>query len=193
MKKNLLFALFIAATALFSACGSSTDETAATNENEIELDTAKFLKDLADLEARIDHSLDIPSETDLKQAIVSFQDYAAIFPDDPKSPDYLLKASDFAHMLTQYEKSVKILDQIIANYPTYKKMEDVKYNRASHLDFELRDTTKAKLAYQTFIEEYPNSPLVSDCKSRIENIRYSLEELFEKFEAENAAGANQLP
>jgi len=193
MKKNLFFALFIAGTALFSACGSSTDESAATNGNEIELDTAKFLKDLADLEARIDHSLDIPSETDLKQAIVSFQDYAAIFPDDPKSPDYLLKASDFSHMLTQYEKSVKILDQIIANYPTYKKMEDVKYNRASHLDFELRDTTKAKLAYQSFIEEYPNSPLVNDCKSRIENIRYSLEELFEKFEAENAAGANQLP
>ncbi len=193
MKKKLFFAIALIGIALMSGCNGSGEEQTNTNETAIDLDTTKFLKDLAELESRIDNSPDIPQESDLKQAITAFQDFASIFPDDAKSPDYLLKASDFSHLMGQYEKSVKLLDQIIAKYPDYKRMEDVKYNRASHLDFELRDTTKAKLAYQAFIEDYPNSPLVNDCKSRIENIRYSLEELFEKFEAENSTSQNQLP
>jgi outer membrane protein assembly factor BamD (BamD/ComL family) len=60
-------------------------------------------------------------------------------------------------------------------------MEDVVYNKASHLDFELRDTTNAKIAYQEFIDKYPNSDFVDDAQSRIKNISYSLEELSEKF------------
>ena len=128
----------------------------------------------------------------MKEAITAYKDFAAIFPEDPKAADYLLKASDFSYMVGQNEKSVKILDQIIRDFPDYKRMEDVKYNRASHLDFELRDTTAAKEAYQAFIDEYPNSPLVNDCKARIPMIRYSAEELIEKFQAD-AAAQNQLP
>ena len=60
-------------------------------------------------------------------------------------------------------------------------MEDVMFNKASHLDFELRDTTQAKELYQEFITKYPNSELVDDAQSRIENISLSLDELVEKF------------
>ena len=134
-------------------------------------------------------------EKDIEDAITRFQDFAALFPEDPKAPDYLLRASDLALISDQPQKSVKLLNRIINDYPDYPKMEDVKYNRASHLDFELRDTTKAKEAYQEFIDTYPNSPLINDCKSRIENIQYSLEELTEKFmnELEESGAENELP
>jgi outer membrane protein assembly factor BamD (BamD/ComL family) len=91
----------------------------------------------------------------------------------------------------QVEKSVKILNRIVEEYPDYSRMEDVMFNKASHLDFELRDTTQAKVAYQEFIDRYPDSELRDDAESRIENIQYSLEELAEKFILEMEAGENQ--
>tara|TARA_B110000046_G_C13011965_1_gene407050 strand:- start:101 stop:688 length:588 start_codon:yes stop_codon:yes gene_type:complete len=183
MKTIQFFGLLTVCGGFIISCGSEpTDEVLIeTTMTEIGLDTAAFLTNLKALESRIDNSLDIPKEKDLKEAITAFQDFAAIFPEDPKAPDYLLKASDISLTTEQPQMSVALLEQIIEKFANYRRIEDVKYNRASHLDFELRDTTLAKEAYQDFIEEYPNSPLVNDCKSRIENIRYSADELVEKF------------
>lgn len=165
------------------SCGSDKDKSGQdeTAQDGIIVDTAKFLVDLAALEKRINDNVNSPNEKDLKKAIGSFQDYAAIFPEDPKSPDYLFKAADFAYSVHQVEKSVKLLQRIIDLYPTYNRIEDVKFTRASHLDFELRDTTAAKEAYQSFIKEFPNSELIDDCNSRIKNIRYSAEEMADIF------------
>lgn len=189
MKNRYLFSLVLTFSIGMSACNNSDEPVSDETVSGVIVDTAKFLVDLANVEARIDNAV-VPTDTDLKEAIVKFQDYAEIFPNDPKSPDYLLKASDFSLMTGDYRKSVRLLEQIIDKFPNYKRMEDVKYNRASHLDFELRDTTAAKIAYQNFIDEYPNSPLVGDCQARIPNIRYSAEQLIEKF-TEDAANANK--
>ena len=169
--------------AVMVSCGSDKDKSGQdeTAQDGIIVDTAKFLVDLAALEKRINDNVNSPNEKDLKKAIGSFQDYAAIFPEDPKSPDYLFKAADFAYSVHQVEKSVKLLQRIIDLYPTYNRIEDVKFTRASHLDFELRDTNAAKEAYQSFIKEFPNSELIDDCNSRIKNIRYSAEEMADIF------------
>ncbi len=183
MKTIQFFAFTLLFSSIIFSCGSeATDEvTIETEIPEIGVDTTEFLSNLSALEERINSSIDMPKEKDLKEAITAFQDFAAIFPEDPKAPDYLLKASDISLTTDQPQMSVNLLDQIITKYPNYKRLEDVKFNRASHLDFELRDTTLAKEAYKEFMEQYPNSPLVNDCQSRIENIRYSMEELTEKF------------
>jgi len=145
------------------------------------VDTTQFLNDLTELEARLSDDMIAPADEDLQLAITMFQDYAGIFPEDPKAPDYLFRASDISLTTGKAQKSVKILDRIINEYPNYERMEDVMFNKASHLDFELRDTSAAKTAYQEFIGKYPESELVDDAESRIENIQYSLEELAEKF------------
>jgi TolA-binding protein len=184
MKTIQFFGLIVLCGGFIISCGGdpTNDEVVIeTTMPEIAVDTAAFLTNLKALESRIDNSIDMPKEKDLKEAITAFQDFASIFPDDPKAPDYLLKASDISLSTEQPQTSVALLEQIIEKFPNYSRIEDVKYNRASHLDFELRDTTLAKEAYQSFIEEFPNSPLVNDCKSRIENIRYSADELAEKF------------
>lgn len=194
MRTKHYFTLLILASSLLFACSEDSGQSAENGE-EIALDTNKFLTDLEAIENIIDNNTGMPKEADLNEAITLFQDFASIFPEDPEAPDYLLRSSDLALTLDQPAKSVKILNQIIERYPDYKKMEDVKYNRASHMDFELRDTTNAKIAYQEFIDAYPNSPLVNDCRSRIENIRYSIDELTEKFmkELEENEGLNELP
>lgn len=182
MKLNLFFGLFFSSALLITSCGETEkNNDIETTIEEPKIDEDAFLADLKELEDRINANLGTPNEADLKEAIVSYQDYAAIFPENDDAPEYLLKASDFALFTNEPQRSVKILSRIQDEYPDFAQMEDVMYNKASHLDFELRDTTNAKIAYQAFIEKYPNSELVGDAKSRIENIRYSLEELTQKF------------
>lgn len=193
MKKITYLVITIFSFAVMVSCGSDEDKSGQdeTAQDGIIIDTAKFLVDLAALEKRINDNVNNPNEKDLKKAIGSFQDYASIFPEDPKSPDYLFKAADFAYSVQQVEKSVKLLQRIIDLYPTYNRMEDVKFTRASHLDFELRDTTAAKQAYQEFVKEYPNSELIDDCNSRIKNIRYSAEEMADIFIKQLEEGGNK--
>lgn len=181
MKKNILIlGIFVFTLGLFSACGGN-EENNSENTEESGVNKDEFLNELSALEDSIEANLNNPDQELLKSAITKYQDFADIFPDDPKAPDYLLKASDFSLATNQPQKSVKILNKIIENYPDYGRMEDVLFNKASHLDFELRDTTQAKEVYREFIEKYPNSELVDDAESRIQNISLSMEELVEKF------------
>ena len=179
--------ILVALLSLFIASCGSEDETVYDETQEDYLPVApdynEFTAELADLEKKIiaTCATKTPDENLLKEGTTKFQDFAGFFPQDPKAPDYLLKASDYALRLGQVEKSVKILDRIINEYPDYSKMEDVMFNKASHLDFELRDTTSAKIAYQEFITKYPNSDFVDDAQNRIKYISYSLEELSDKF------------
>ncbi len=175
---GLLLSLFFAVR-----CGSDeTDETVDPNEGVATLDTNQFLVDLKEMENKIDANVNNADTDLLKEAVTTYQDFAGIFPKDPKAPDYLLKASDFALITAQPEKSVKILDRIIREYPDYGKMEDVMYNRASHLDIELRDTTLAKQAYQDFIDKFPKATnKVLDAQFRIQTISLTLEELSDQY------------
>ena len=185
--RNLIYLTPLFFALMLSCGGDDNTEYNETQDGEtVELDYDEFSKELVDLETKILES-EVPDENLLKEATTKFQDFANAFPDDPKSPDYLLKASDFSLALDFPEKSVKILDQIIERYPDYYRMEDVMYVKASHLDFNLRDTTKAKTAYREFMEKYPESELIDDCEIRIEFIAYSLEEYADKLIKELAS------
>jgi outer membrane protein assembly factor BamD (BamD/ComL family) len=162
------------------ACGETEYNEQQEGSDTIEVDYDAYKKECEDLEADILAS-ETPNDSLLKVAINKFQGFANYFPEDPEAADYLLKSSDFSMATGQPEKSVKILDRIIDNYPDYGRMEDVMYVKASHIDLNLRDTTWAKQAYQEFIDKYPESELVSDAQIRIENIALSIEELAEKF------------
>jgi len=175
-------AILCSLSMLAASCGNEEeviyDETQDDFISRVDYD--EFSNELAELETKI-LAQTPPPENLLKEATTKFQDFAGYFPEDPKAPEYLLKASDFALMLGQVEKSVKILDRIIKEYPEFNQMESVMYNKADHLDFNLRDTTAAKVAYQEFIDKYPQSDLVDDAQSRIDNISLSAEELVDKF------------
>jgi outer membrane protein assembly factor BamD (BamD/ComL family) len=174
-----IFVIFLGLT--LNSCGGEEQEYSEQQSGALpELDYDEFSKECQDLEAEILKS-QVPNDSLLKVATTKFQDFAGAFPDDPEAPNYLLKASDFSLALNQTEKSVKILDRIIKEYPEYDRMEDVMYVKASHIDLNLRDTTWAKKSYQEFIDKYPNSEMVDDANSRIENISLSIEELAEKF------------
>lgn len=173
--KNIVGLLFIAIGLTFTACNGDTDVEGNTTIQEIDKD--KFLLDLAELELKLE--VDMPSKSDLQKAVTAFQDFAAYFPTDDLAPEYLLKASDIAYSLNQSQKSVTIMTKIIEEYPEYDNIEAVYYNRASHVDTELKDTVLAKQYYLEVIEKYPHSKSAEDAQTRIDQNFMSIEELVE--------------
>ena len=184
-KSFLIFHATLFFAIIFTSCSGEVETEYNEKQEEGYIiphaDYDTYLKECIDMENKINSNVNNPDKKLLEDAMVKFQDFAGFFPDDVKSPDYLFKASDYALTLGKVEKSIKILNQIINDYPNYAQMESVLFNKASHLDFEMRDTTLAKQTYKEFIAKYPNSDLVDDAQSRIENIALSLEELADKF------------
>jgi outer membrane protein assembly factor BamD (BamD/ComL family) len=173
---NIFISLVLVLGLAFTSCDSRTE---TENSETVAIDKDQFLLDLAEVEKSLE--LDMPTKGDLQKAVTSFQDFASLFPTDDKAADYLLRASDVALTLGQNQKSVKILGRIIMDYPEYEKMESVYYNRASHTDFELRDTTLARVYYTEFMEKYPTSDFMDDAQARINQNFMSLEDLIESF------------
>lgn len=177
--KKLIY-IFLGCTVLLTSCGGDNTEYNEKQAGANTVDRDSLLKTVEDLEAEI-LAQSTPDKELLSEAVTKFQDFAGFFPEDPLSPDYLLKASDFAMTLNEIERSVNILDKIISKYPDYSRLEDVMYIKASHIDLNLRDTTRAKQAYQEFMDKYPNSEMIDDAENRIQYISLSIEELAEKF------------
>lgn len=175
--KQTIKTLVVLLTLLFVGCNSS--ETEQVKNANADIDKSKFLEKIKMLDDSL--NTNFPSQDILKEAVTAFQDYAVIYPEDEKAPDYLLKASDIAYTIGQHPKAVKILNQIIEKYPDYTRIESVYYNRASHTDFELRDTAQAKIYYKEFMEMFPHSDFVDDAQARIDQHFMSLEELIESF------------
>lgn len=176
MKKVLGGLVLISALSLVS-CDTDKKVEDVKEDVVLGLDTARFMADLAKVEASID--VEMPEKKSLQLAITTFSDYSIHFPQDEKSADYLLKASDFSHHLGQNSKAVAYLDKIIANYPNYEKIESAMYNRAHYLDFELRDTVLAKQYYLEFMDTYPNSAFVTSAQARLDQNFMTAEELVE--------------
>lgn len=157
------------------SCGG--DDTDYTEQEESYIPTANHEEISAELDSLELVISENPSDkTTIKKTITRMQDFADFFPDDEKAPHYLLKASDLCLLVDEPSMSVKILDRILKNYPDYEKISDVLYVKADHLDWELRDTTSAKEAYQEFIDTYPNDNRALDAKLRIKYIAFGWEE-----------------
>jgi outer membrane protein assembly factor BamD (BamD/ComL family) len=175
--KNILGVIVLFSAFLIVSCDTEKKTDEVIEDVVSGLDTAMFMSNLADIEAKID--TEMPEKKDLQLAITMFTDYAIHFPTDNKSADYMLKASDFSHHLGQNSKAVVLLEKIVSDYPNYDKIESVMYNRAHYLDFELKDTVLAKQYYLEFITTYPNSEFVSSAQARINQHFMSAEELIE--------------
>jgi len=177
--KSIIRIAFLGLVLTTVSCGA--DKPDQDLEVVDKFDEAKFLTNLESIENSL--NVDAPKKNDLQKAVTAYQDFANHFPEDDRAADYLLKASDISLSLGQNEKSVRILNQIIDEYPNYEKLESVCYNRASHTDFELRDTAKALEYYLEFMEKYPESDFIDDAEARISQNFMSLEELIEMFSA----------
>jgi len=82
--------------------------------------------------------------------------------------DYYVGFYHFAK--NEYPKSLEAFDQLEANHPESRYMEDALYKKASIHD-DLHQYDLALNEYQRFIDKYPDSPHINPAKKAYELIK----------------------
>ena len=126
------------------------------------------------------------SNTKAQETIALYEKFAAAFPKDSLTPNYLMKAADICSNTNQAAKSVELCLKIVEQYPNFKEVPTVMFMMAFVTENKLKNIPRAKELYQEFIQKYPNHSLAKDAKASIENLGLSDEELMAKFQKMNS-------
>jgi len=175
MKKT---ALIVACSALLLACGG----------NKTEAPDAKMLE----ARARIRHMEDSLFESkgfdqrSVQGMVDVYKSYAAAYPADTMTPEYLFRAAGSLKSLHQAEQSLALYDRLIRDHGDWRRTVDVLYMKALTLDDDLDRDGEAKVVYEQVIATFPDHPFARDSRAMIENLGLTDEELIAKFKAMNA-------
>ena len=103
-------------------------------------------------------------------------------PNDSTAAKWLFHAMEINVMLKDVDKSVKLCDQLLEQYPQSKwaPMSLLLLGSYVYEDI-LDDTAQAHVAYQRLIDDYPESNLVEDAQKSIEYLGLTLEERMSLF------------
>lgn len=125
-----------------------------------------------------------PEKENIVKLVDAYVLYAKQNPDDIKSPEYLFKALDVAVGINAEgpQKAIDIADIMIEQYPNFEMTPMAMFLKGFVYENQMNNYEKALDTYHQFLDKYPNSPLVNDVKSTIENIGLTPEELIKKFE-----------
>ncbi len=125
-----------------------------------------------------------PEKENIVKLVDAYVLYAKQDPDDIKSPEYLFKALDVAVGINAEgpQKAIDIADIMIEQYPNFEMTPMAMFLKGFVYENQMNNYEKALDTYHQFLDKYPNSPLVNDVKSTIENIGLTPEELIKKFE-----------
>ncbi len=159
--KRLFFSLFAIGTLLLTACGPNRNK---------ELDNIRALEN-----AIRDADMVASPETAL-QLTNSYLQFTKDFPVDSLTPIFLYNASDLSLNIGRYDTSLYCLRQIIDNYPTFSEASTC-YFLIGNLYEVCEQYDSAIVAYNEFLEYYPDHPLAQSASFAIKNIGLSPEEM----------------
>jgi len=174
MKK--LFVLAFLSIALF-AC--NTDKTPELQQHLADLSKAMGGAAVTDKKAAEDF-------------IKTSEELAALQKKNPDQyVDILLKAAGLAKTIENPTKAIELYASILANAPQHPKAATAQFMTGFIYANDLNELDKAKAAYETFLQKYPNDELAESAKMEIENLGKSPEELIKKFEQQQSGGQPQ--
>lgn len=171
--------LAIAACALALACGNKHSRQAD-------------LENITRYEDSIDIKNSILSVETGNRLIDLYTTFTNNHPDDSLAPMYLHRAAQVAANIHRPDLALQYLDTVTAKYPDYKDVAVCAFYKGFVLENVAGDLEHARLAYQEFIDQYPNDPLVNDAQISIENLGLTPEELLEKILSQNPDAQNEI-
>jgi TolA-binding protein len=113
--------------------------------------------------------------------------YALSDPSNPNTPKLLFDAAEIANLLKTYPKALSLFDWLIEEYPEYEKTPSALFIKAFTLENELKNEEQARLAYELFLEKYPDNGFADDARFSLENLGKSPEEVLKMIEERNKA------
>ena len=176
MKKILVC---FATTFLLFACNTKKDRQTA-------IDDIKKYEDSIDIQ----HSI-ISVETGM-HLIDLYTGFARTYRSDSLAPEYWHRAAQVAANIHRPDLSVQYLDSVLVNYADYQRIAECCFYKGFVLENVAGDIEHARLAYQEFIDKYPDDPLANDARIIVENLGLSNEEFLEKILSQNTDVQNDV-
>jgi len=149
--KNLLKLISFLLFLVFVSCSSSRDRMA---------------EQIASMESGLKHiqKMDTGAVTEL---IGAYQNFAAKYPGDSLSPEFLYKAAGLASGFNRGNQAIDLYETLISKYPEYKNNPECYFMEAFKYENVKGDLGKASEYYSKFIEKYPHHPLTDDARAAL--------------------------
>ena len=162
MKKFLVLAVI---ALVLAGCGSN--------------DPAKRINELEKQVFSTENTINPEIASDLVSA---YCDYADANPNDEMAPEYLFKAVDVSMNLNEPQRTISIIDKLMADYPDYPRTQAALFVKGFIFETKYNDLDMAKMLYEQYLKQYPDGEFADDCKASIEYLGLSPEELVKRFE-----------
>jgi len=114
--------------------------------------------------------------------VASYEKFAQQYPKDEKTPEYLFKSGEIYRSLKKYQKAIDTYDHINENHPNFAKAPHSLFLIGFSYENDLKNTDKAKSAYDMFLKKYPSHELAKDVKFSLDNLGKSPEDIIKGFE-----------
>lgn len=163
MKKHLKILVFALLALGMFACGGNGKKLT--------------LEDIQSAQATLFNADKTLNKEEAPKVAKVFCQYVKQNPDDTTAVKWLFHAMEINVMLNDADKSIKLCDQLLEQYPQSKwaPMSLLMIGSFVYEDM-LNDTAMAHIAYQKLIDNYPESGLVNDAQKSIEYLGLSQEE-----------------
>ncbi len=160
--KKIFFTLIIA-SAMLVACGPNREERI----NQIE--------DFEDsvFEAAIGAD---PAVAD--QLTKMYVDFADKYSTDTLAPEFLMKAGEVQSNVLHTERAIELLDRVINNYPDFEDVPMCYFLKGNAYDLNCQ-YDKAKVAYQEFVDKYPDHFMAEQTRKMLPRIGMTPEQMLE--------------
>lgn len=115
----------------------------------------------------------------VKDLANQYEQFAYMFPEHKKSPEFLAKAANFyaSPNVKMYDKAIMIYDKLVKDYSKTKEAEKACFMKGFIYNNDLKQTEKAKAAYEDFLKKYPKSELVPSVQAELQFLGTKPEDL----------------
>lgn len=121
------------------------------------------------------------------ELVKEYDNFVKEHKEEKQAADFLFKAGELSISLADGISAVKFFNRVYLEYPQYEKAPVSIFMKAFALETILNDKEQAKIAYEEFINKYPNHELAKDAKATLENIDIPLDELIKQFEQKQSS------
>src|ERR1051325_10382076 len=173
--KNFLFILTVI---MLASCGGEQTKTDERQTMIAKMDSInKQMFDKKSMELNKDLAF---------KGITAFHEFAAKYPDESLSAEYLFRMADLQRAVGDNGKAIQTLGEICKKYPSYKKVPDCIFLQGYYYQEFFKDTTMAKGFYQELLSKYPTHPFADDAKALMSMFGKSEEDIIKGFEKKNS-------
>lgn len=104
--------------------------------------------------------------------------YRSVWPDSSYAPMFMYNQANIrAQYFQDYEGCIAILDSLPLRYPESEYVERARFLKGYTLSNQIKDTSRARVAYEDFLRQHPNSQLVPSVEFEIRTLGKGLDEI----------------